>query len=117
MTDVDSKTALVSRTAGGLGRRDSVTQDGAAAFADVVAIPSRNFGDYVTFDYRLATEAGVHLEIRGLLYAIELIVFHFGEVLFTLFDDHVASRAGTVPTASMLQVEAEIHSDIEQRFG
>jgi hypothetical protein len=107
----------VSGASGCFGCGYGVSQDGASAFADVVAIPCRNFGYYVAFDYRLTAQSRIHLEVRGLFHAVEFVIFHFGEVLLALFDYYVAGGAGAVSSACMLEVKAEIHGYIEKGFG
>ena len=97
---------------GGFGGGDGISQNGASAFADVVAIPRGNIHDYVAFYYGLATQARPYLEVGSLLHAIEFVVFHLREILFTLLDYYVTRGAGAVSSTGMLQVEAVIHGDV-----
>jgi hypothetical protein len=115
-TTVPRHDLLLGTLAGTFRRWYGVAQNRSAAFADIVAIPFRNLNQDVAFHYGLAAQTRTNLEISGLLDAIEFVVFHLGQVLFALFDYHVASRAGAVTAAGMLQMETEVHRDIEQRF-
>lgn len=91
---------------GGVGR--------SVAFADVITIPVGNKDSNVAFDDGLATEAGVELEIGGLLDAVEFVVVHFREVFGARFDDHVAGGACAASAAGMFEVEIKIHRHIKQ---
>ena len=86
-------------------------------FADVVAVPRRYVNGHVALHNGLTTQTRVELEIRRLLHAVEFVVIHLGEVVHPVFHHHVARGACTTATAGMLQMEAEIHGDIEQRSG
>ena len=60
-------------------RRDCVAEvHGAAAFADVIAIPCRQADSYVACYDRLTAEAGMSREIGGKFNAIKFIVVGFG---------------------------------------
>ncbi len=87
------------------------------AFADVVAVPVGDVNGDIAFHHSLAAEAGVQLEVGGLFHAVDFVIFHFGQVVGTLFGDDVAGGAGAASTTGMFQVKAEIHGDIEQRTG
>ncbi len=63
----------------------------------------------------LAAEPRIELEISRLFHPIHFVVFHFGEIIQTLFGDDVAGGAGTASAAGVFQMKAEVHGDIEQR--
>ena len=87
------------------------------AFADVVPVPLRNIHHHIALDHRLASKARMQLIIGRLLHAVQLIVFHLGKIGVSLFDHHMTGRTRTTSAARVLQMEAEIHRDIQQRFG
>lgn len=87
------------------------------AFAHVVTVPVRNQNRHVALHHRLASKARCQLIIGGLLHAIHLVVFHFGQIGGALFDNDVTSGAGAAAAAGMLQMKVEIHRHIQQRSG
>ena len=71
----------------------------------------------IAFHDGLAAEAGIQLEIGRLFHTVHFVIFHFGQVVGTLFGDDVAGGAGAASATGMFQVKAEIHGNIEQRTG
>jgi len=87
------------------------------AFGGVVAIPLGDF-DYVIAglgDDGLATKTGVQLLVGGHIEAVEFVVFGFAYAIFAVFDPDVAGGAGARPAARVVEEDAEILSDIEER--
>src|SRR5271165_4861955 len=87
-------------------------------FGDIVAVPGGNFDhDFARFlDYRLAAEARVQLQIGGHVEPIGLVIVHFTEQFLALPHHHVASGAGAVASAGVLQMKAEVHRNVEDRL-
>src|SRR5262249_812056 len=65
----------------------------------------------------LAAEARTRRQAPGGVEPVRFVVLHLAEVLFSLFDDHVAGRAGAAAAAGVLEGDAEILGQIEKRFG
>ena len=55
------------------------------------------------------------LIVGSLLHAVKLVIFHFRQVSATIFHHNVASRAGATSAAGVLEMESEVHCNIEQR--
>jgi hypothetical protein len=72
---------------------------------------------HIALHDRLAPQTRCELVVRGLFHAVHFVIVHFGKVLFALLYHHVAGGAGTVSSARMFQMKAEIHGDVEQRLG
>ena len=87
------------------------------AFADVIPVPRGNAYRHVALNNRLTAQTRIQLEIGSLFDAVELIVIHLGKIADALFHNHMARGAGAAASARVFQMEAEIHSDVEQRFG
>ena len=51
------------------------------------------------------------------LQAIQLVFFGFGEIVVARLDDYVTSRTRATAAAGMFQMEARIHSDVQEGFG
>ena len=91
---------------------------GAAAFADVVDIPRRDFHFHVAFHHALATQARPEREAGGHLEAVAFFVLiHLGKVLRAFRDDDVAGGAGAVSAAGMFEMYSEVQADIQNRLG
>lgn len=58
----------------------------------------------------------MQLVIGRLFHPVEFIVVHLGKVIPAFFDHHVAGRTRAASAAGMLQMEAEIHGDVEHRL-
>ena len=86
-------------------------------FADVIPIPRRNVHHHIALHYRLTSQAGIQLVIGSLFHAVELVVIHLGKIIDALFHDDMAGGAGATASASVFEMKAEIHSDVEQRLG
>ena len=65
----------------------------------------------------LTAQTRIQLKIGSLLDPVELIVIHLREVVYSLFHHNMAGSAGATAATCVFQVKAEIHGDIEQRFG
>jgi hypothetical protein len=91
---------------------------GPAAFTDVIAIPRWDFHFDVTLDYALATQARSPGQPRGHIKSIGFVVVHFRKVLhLALRDDYVACGAGIVASTGVFQVDTEVETDVQNRFG
>jgi hypothetical protein len=86
------------------------------AFTDVVPVPFRNSYGNIALNDRLASKAGMELVIGRLFHAVELVVIHFGQVGVALLDYNMARCARTASTARVLEMEPEVHRNIQQRF-
>lgn len=56
-------------------------------------------------------ETGSHVQ------AISLVVVHLREISIALFHNDVASGAGAVPAACVLQVEVVVERNVQERLG
>src|SRR5262249_21894965 len=99
-----------------LRRRNRGTKNGRAAFADVVPSPCRNLDNYIAFDTCLGAQARVERQIGGGIEAVQFVVRRLREVLLAFFDHHMAGRAGAVSAAGMLEMQAKIEGNVEQRL-
>ncbi len=99
-----------------LGRGNRVAQvHRASAFAHVVAVPAWNFDGYVSGDYRLTAKPRVQCHAGRLIHTVHLVVAWPAQVGVALFDDDVAGCAGAAPAAGMLEVQAVVEANVEQR--
>ena len=56
-------------------------------------------------------------QVRGHIHAVQFVIISFGEVGVEAFlHHHVTGGAGAVAAAGVLQVDAEVQRDVEQRF-
>jgi len=83
-------------------------------FADVVTVPIRNMNRHIALYHGLAPQARRELVVGRLFDPIKLVIFHFGEVFRPLLYHHMARGACAASAARMLQMEAEIHRNIQQ---
>jgi len=90
---------------------------GAAAFADVVAVPGGNLDFDVAFDHALAAEARAQGESGGHVEPVGFIVVHLGQIFHAVFHDDVAGGAGAVASAGVFELDAGVEADIEEGFG
>ena len=71
----------------------------------------------IAFHHGLAGEARFEREIGGSLHAIEFVIIHRRKVdLSAGFHVHVASGASAASAAGMLQLNAKVQRDVENRF-
>ena len=89
----------------------------AAAFLHVVPRVHRQLADDVARDDGLAAEARLRGEAPRRVEAIGFVVLHLAQVLRAFVDDDVARRAGAAPAARVLERNAEILGDVEERLG
>src|SRR5437762_6169250 len=89
----------------------------AAALLHVVPRIHRQLADDITADHRLATEARMRGQPPRGVEAVGFVVLHLAEMLGPLFDDHMTGRAGTASAARVLERDAEIFRDVEERLG
>lgn len=59
----------------------------------------------------------MELVVGRLLHPVEFVVLHPGKIRSALFHDDMAGCARAASAAGVFQMEAEVHCDIEQRFG
>ena len=88
-------------------------------FGNVVTIPGRDLDDDFAglSDLRLASETLVELQIGGHVEAIGFLVIHFGEEFFSFAHYDVASGAGAIAAARVVEPDAIVDGDIEDRLG
>jgi hypothetical protein len=96
---------------------DGVAQvHGAATLADIVAVPGGNLYINITLDDALAAEARSQGQTRSHVETVGLVIVHLRQVFHTVFNDDVAGGARTIAAASVLELDAEIQTNVEKRF-
>ena len=93
-------------------RRCALKTEGSGLFADVIAIPGRNFHAHIAFYDCLATEARAQFEIRCHIQPVEFIIFRSGQILSALPHPNVARCASTYTAARVFQR----HTDVERNI-
>jgi len=87
-------------------------------FGNVVAIPGWNFDDDLAgfLDGCLAAEARVELEVGGGVEFVGFVVFHLRNAISAFLNPHVASRACAIAAAGVVEMDAIVDGDVEERF-
>ena len=88
-----------------------------AAFTDEILIPTRDFYYDVALNNGLTAQAGMEGQSGSHVEPIGFVFIHFRKIVVAFFDDDVASCTGTAAAAGMIKMNAEVHADIEDRFG
>jgi hypothetical protein len=100
-----------------LRRRYSATQiDRSAALAHIIAIPIRNLKNDVAFNDRLASKTGMRRQSRGFIQSVRLVILDLDQIVVRLvLQNHVAGRAGAISSAGVLELDAKIQANIQDR--
>lgn len=82
---------------------------------NIVSIPARNLHDNLARldDLALAAQPRMKLRISCFIELVRLVVFHRAEQLFTALDYHMARRTSTMPSASVVESDPEVQSNVE----
>src|SRR5208283_940033 len=85
---------------------------------DVVSVPCRYLNHDLAWllNHGLASQTRVELQIGSHVEAVRLVVVHLTEKLFALLHHDVTSGASAVSAASVLQMQAKIHSHVQDRL-
>jgi len=67
----------------------------------------------ISLDDRLTAKAGTKRETGGHIETVQFIVFGFGEIRLAVLHQNVACGASAAAAASVFQMDAEIHCDVE----
>jgi len=97
--------------------RDPRLQRRDAAFADVIAIPSRNFNSYIALHNGLATQTRAKRQPGRHIQPVQFVVFGFGEVFLAFDHNDVTRSAGAATATGMFQVNIEIQRHVQNRGG
>jgi len=97
---------------------DGVAQvHGAATLADIVAVPGGNLYINIALDDALAAESRSQGQTRSHVETVGLVIVHLRQVFHAFFYDDVAGGAGAVAAASVLELNAEIQTNVKKGFG
>ena len=74
-------------------------------FADVIPVPGWNFNHYFAWllDHRLASKAGIQLQIGRHVETIGFVIVHLAQRFFPLLHPDVARSARAIPAARVIQ--------------
>lgn len=101
---------------GGRGR-SRTCKSGRATLAYVVFVPGRDFTNYIALYDSLAAQTGMQRESGSHVEAVCLVVIHLRQIAVSaILNDDVARGAGAIPSARMLEVNAEMEAHIENAF-
>src|SRR5690349_23907069 len=85
---------------------------------NIVAIPRGDlYNNFARLrDLGLTAEARIQLQIGGHVEAVGFVVVHFGEIFGAFLNPDVTGSAGAVAAAGVIERDAEVQCDIENRL-